>query len=170
MRTVWRLIKRVYAKQAFTGTGSRLHGTRWTSPGIPVVYTAESAALAAWEVVVHLRKHQFPSEYVLFRLQVPEDAITVLDPDQLPAGWDADPPSPATQEIGTRWVAGRSSLVLQVPSVVIRPESNFLINLEHPDFAALTIPKPEPFVFDPRYFARSRQTARPSPRRRPRPG
>jgi len=28
MRTAWRLIKRVYAKEAFTGTGSRLHGTR----------------------------------------------------------------------------------------------------------------------------------------------
>ena len=167
MRSVWRMIKRIYAKQAFTGIGSRLHGTRWTPPGIPVVYTAETAALAAWEVVVHLPKHQFPSNYVIFRLLVPEDAIAVLAPDALPAGWDTDPPSPATQAIGARWVAGRTSLVLQVPSVVIRPESNFLINPEHPEFAALTFPKPEPFVFDARYFARPRQTARRSRRRRP---
>jgi len=76
----------------------------------------------------------------------------------------------AAQAIGARWVARGTSLVLQVPSVVIRPESNFLINPEHREFAALTIPKPEPFVFDLRYFARPRQTARRSPRRRPRPG
>lgn len=36
MRTAWRLIKGVYAKEAFTGTGSRLHGTRWTPRGVPV--------------------------------------------------------------------------------------------------------------------------------------
>jgi RES domain-containing protein len=161
MRTVWRLIKAAYAKEAFAGAGSRLHGTRWTSRGIPVVYTAESAALAAWEVVVHLPKHALPSDYVLFRVQVPEDTVTVPEPSDLPAGWDADPPSPATQAIGTRWAASRSSLVLQVPSVVIRPETNFLISPEHPDFTRLIISTPEPFLFDPTAFTRSR----PQPRR-----
>lgn len=152
MPTAWRLVKGAFAKEAFTGTGSRLHGTRWTPRGIPVVYTAESAALAAWEVVVHLHRRAFPSDYVIYRVELPEDTITRLEPRQLPSDWDADPPSPATQAMGLRWVTSRSSLVLQVPSVVIRPESNFLINPEHPDFRRLTISPPEPFLFDPRSF------------------
>jgi RES domain-containing protein len=160
MRTAWRLIKRVYAKEAFTGTGSRLHGTRWTPRGVPVVYTAESAALAAWEVVIHLPQHALPSAYVLFRVELPEASITRLGAGDLPAGWDANPPPLAVQAIGARWVASRSSLVLQVPSIVIRPESNFLINPAHPDFGQLTISKPEPFLFDPRYFTRSRRRGR----------
>ncbi len=160
MRTVWRLLKRAYAKEAFTGSGSRLHGTRWTPRGVPVVYTAESAALAAWEVVIHLPRHEFPSDYVIFRVELPEGAITRLEPRDLPAGWDANPPSPAAQAIGARWVVSRFSLALQVPSTVIRPESNFLINPEHPDFGRLTISRPEPLLFDPRYFTRSRRPAR----------
>ena len=160
MRTAWRLIKRVYAKEAFTGTGSRLHGTRWTPRGVPVVHTAESAALAAWEVVIHLPQHALPSDYVIVRVELPEEAITRLEPRDLPAGWDATPPSPAVKAMGARWVASRSSLVLQVPSIVIRPESNFLINPAHPDFGRLTISKPERFLFDPRYFSGSRRRAR----------
>ena len=91
MRTAWRLIKRVYATEAFTGTGSRLHGTRWTPRGVPVVHTAESAALAAWEVVIHLPQHALPSDYVIVRVELPEEAITRLEPRDLPAGWDATP-------------------------------------------------------------------------------
>lgn len=110
--------------------------------------------------MIHLPTHAFPSDYVLFRVEPPEEAIRRLESRDLPAGWDANPPSPAAQAIGARWVASRSSLVLQVPSIVIRSESNFLINPAHPDSGRLTISKPELFLFDPRDLTGSRRRAR----------
>jgi RES domain-containing protein len=51
---VWRLCRRQYAVTAFSGIGAKLWGGRWNAPGYPVVYTADSLALAALETFVHL--------------------------------------------------------------------------------------------------------------------
>jgi RES domain-containing protein len=40
--------------------------------------------------------------------------------------------------------------VLELPSVIIRGEPNYLLNPAHPDFRKIVIGKPEPFSFDPR--------------------
>jgi RES domain-containing protein len=40
--------------------------------------------------------------------------------------------------------------VLQIPSVLVPEEHNFLLNPEHGDFARLRFGKPQPFRFDPR--------------------
>nr|WP_180996015.1 RES family NAD+ phosphorylase [Tabrizicola aquatica] len=37
-----------------SGEGTRKHGGRWNSPGLPAVYCASSLALAALEVFVNL--------------------------------------------------------------------------------------------------------------------
>ena len=42
---IWRLCRRPFAD--LSGDGARLYGGRWNSPGRPMVYAAESAALAA---------------------------------------------------------------------------------------------------------------------------
>jgi RES domain-containing protein len=42
------------------------------------------------------------------------------------------------------------SAVLELPSVIIPSESNFLLNTSHPDFKLITIGKPEAFSFDSR--------------------
>lgn len=156
MLTAWRLVKTAYAKTAFTGEGSFQFARRWNPPGIRMVYTAETASLAVMEVLVHLARSELPSAHTIFRVTIPESLITTLDRRALPTDWDADPPSSTPQTIGKRWIDRRVSVVLRVPSVVTRQESNFLINPAHPDFRRLTISPPEPFVFDPRSFARSR--------------
>jgi len=53
--TSWRIVAAARAAQAFAGEGARINGGRWNPPGAPVVYTAESAALAALEMLAHLR-------------------------------------------------------------------------------------------------------------------
>jgi RES domain-containing protein len=40
--------------------------------------------------------------------------------------------------------------VLEVPSVIVETESNYLLNPAHPDFTSLKLGTPEPFEFDPR--------------------
>jgi RES domain-containing protein len=45
--------------------------------------------------------------------------------------------------------SGRS-VVLQVPSVIVPDESNYLIDVQHPQFSKLRIGKPQAFRFDRR--------------------
>ena len=41
-------------------------------------------------------------------------------------------------------------VALRVPSVVVPGESNYLLNIAHPDFSQIVIGKPQPYRFDPR--------------------
>ena len=40
--------------------------------------------------------------------------------------------------------------MLELPSVIIPGEPNYLLNPEHPDFKKIAIGEPVPFCFDPR--------------------
>ena len=57
----------------------------------------------------------------------------------LPADWRSVPAPLSLQEIGDEWVDSMRSCVLEVPSVVVPHESNFILNPGHPDFASLEI-------------------------------
>lgn len=67
----------------------------------------------------------------------------------LPKEWNARPYTVASQRIGDAWVRENQSLVLKVPSVVVPPEHNYLINPRHPDADTLIIGDPEPLDADP---------------------
>ena len=54
----WRLVHARYVAHTFDGEGARLYGGRWNSPGRPAVYTVGSLALAALEVLVHLKSRK----------------------------------------------------------------------------------------------------------------
>ena len=47
----WRISKTRHAP--FDGTGARLRGARWNSPGRPVIYAADSFAGSILEVLAH---------------------------------------------------------------------------------------------------------------------
>jgi RES domain-containing protein len=151
MKTVvWRIVQRKFFKTAFTGEGARLFGGRWNSPGRAVVYTAQSQALAALEILVHLDSEKLLRHYLAIPVTIPPHFIERLPPSSLPKNWHAYPAPHSTRSIGDAWVAHAASPVLQVPSVVIPSESNFLLNPAHPQFSRLRIGEPVPFLFDPR--------------------
>ena len=149
MITAWRITKTVHAARAFDGEGARIAGGRWTSPGLPVVYTAENAALAALEVLVHLDVSTHPP-YVLIPCTFPPGIVLRLDRRRLSGHWRAYPAPAALQQLGDAWVKSGASAILEVPSVVIDMQANFLLNPAHPDFARVRTGKPVPFDFDPR--------------------
>jgi RES domain-containing protein len=61
---------------------------------------------------------------------------------------------PASRAFGETWVREARTAVLRVPSIAVnRLESNFVLNPGHPDFARITRAAPEPFAFNPRFFA-----------------
>jgi RES domain-containing protein len=151
MKTVvWRIVQRKFIKAAFTGEGARLFGGRWNSPGRAVIYTAQSQALAALELLVHLDSEKLLRHYLAIPVTIPPHLIERLSPSSLPKNWRVYPAPHSTRSIGDAWVARAASPVLQVPSVVIPSESNFLLNPAHPQFSRLRIGNPLPFLFDPR--------------------
>ena len=151
---LWRLVPRERADSAFSGEGARRFGGRWNPPGTSAVYLAEHLSLAALEILVHLPRAALSKPYLAFRVTVP-DGIAAEDwaPEQLPEGWDREPPADASQQAGAEWLARGSGLLLAVPSVIVPQERNFLVNRAHADWERLTIHSPEPFSFDHRLTA-----------------
>ena len=148
--TAWRIVKAGYTAKAFDGEGARLDGGRWNSPGVPVVYTSGSAALATLEMLVHLGRRGILGAYVLIGCSFDETLVSHLDPKRLPKNWRTYPAPPAVQALGDEWARSGSSAVLQVPSVVIPTEVNYVLNPRHPEFERMHVLSPQPFEIDAR--------------------
>jgi RES domain-containing protein len=150
----WRITQKRLAKTAFRGEGARLYGGLWNSPGIPMVYVAQSQSLAVLEVLVHLDTPALLDEYVFLDADFDDYLVTVLDRSSLPRNWKADPVPEAVQAVGDRWASSGSSVALRVPSVLVPEEFNFLLNPRHPDFAKIAVSRPHAFRFDVRLTRR----------------
>lgn len=150
MITAWRIVKAKHQSSAFDGEGARRAGGRWNSPGLPMIYTAQSAALAALEMLVHLNSGAVLSSYVLIPCSFMERVVLRLDRARLPARWRAHPAVPQLQLLGDAWLKNGLSAVLEVPSVIIPSESNYLLNPAHAEFASTSLGPTLPFDFDGR--------------------
>jgi RES domain-containing protein len=146
----WRITQQKHAKTAFSGEGARLYGGRWNSPGVAMVYVAQSQSLAVLEVLVHLDAPALLNKYVFLEATFDASLAIELDRASLPKNWRSDPIPKAVQAIGDRWASSGGSAVLRVPSVLVPEESNFLLNPRHPDFGKITVSRPQPFRFDAR--------------------
>jgi RES domain-containing protein len=155
MATGWRIVKSRYASTAFDGEGARLYGGRWNSPGTRMVYTSSTISLAVLEVLVHLQEASLLSSYSLISADLDDALVERLDHSMLPDGWRTYPAPSDLQRIGDDWVRSQRSVALEVPSVIVVRESNYLLNPTHPDFASVIIGEPEPFTFDERLLAGS---------------
>jgi len=138
----------------FDGTGAKLTGGRWNSPGRPVIYAAETFAGALLEVLVHANLGRVPRTHAVIEITIPESVlIEIVRPEGIPE-WDA-PDQIASREFGDRWLQELRSGVLLVPSFVARGrERNVLINPEHDDFGRITASEPEDLLWDERLFRR----------------
>ena len=152
MPEAWRIVKAKHAATAFSGDGAAKTGGRWNSRGVPVVYASSTKSLAALETLVHLNP-PVPFKYVAFRIHFDAALVEKLPRNRLPADWQTEPPASSGKAIGDAWVRSMRSPVLEVPSVIISGEPNYLLNPAHQDFKRLSIGKPEPFTFDPRLLA-----------------
>jgi RES domain-containing protein len=146
--TAWRIVKARHVARAFDGEGARVEGGRWNSPGTPVVYTSQSAALAALEMLVHLGRGAILAAYVLIPCTFDDALVSRLDRRRLPRNWRSYPAPPELQLMGDEWARSSGSAVLEVPSAVIETDSNYLLNPHHADFHKIRVMEPQPFEFD----------------------
>ena len=136
----------------FDGTGAKLTGGRWNSPGRAVIYAAETFAGATLEVLVHINLAKMPRNYAYIEISVPHDvSIETVSPEDVP-GWD-DPDQAASRAIGDRWLADARSTVLLVPSLLTGGvERNVLINPVHSAFWRISATEANAVPWDSRLF------------------
>ena len=148
----WRLVSEARAHDAFSGEGARLYGGRWNPHGLRATYLSSTRSLAALEVLVH-QAEQVPSgRFLFFEVRFPEHFVTTVEPATLEENWRSYPPRNSTVAVGVGWLKTRSSPVLQVPSIMIPEESNYLLNPEHPRAEEIEIGAPRAFTFDHRFL------------------
>lgn len=150
MIKAWRIVKTRFATDAFDGEGAREFGGRFNSVGIPVVYTAGSRSLALLEMLVHIGDEKILPSYSICLTEFDPSIVEKLEIADLPADWQDDPPPPGLLAMGDTWIASGRSAVLQVPSVIVPGENNYLINPNHADFRRIRIGAAVPFTFDER--------------------
>jgi RES domain-containing protein len=151
---VYRIEREKYLDTTLQGIGAALtEGYRWNSLNTYLVYTADSRALATIEVSVHLDfSEDLPIDRFYVEIDIPNDVeILELSIEQLPDNWDSKPPILETQYIGDDFVSQNSAAVLKVPSSIVPPEFNYLINPKHPDSAKIKVISTKKLQFDNRF-------------------
>ncbi|NLD38708.1 MAG: RES family NAD+ phosphorylase [Desulfatiglans sp.] len=157
MILAWRIVSAAYQESAFTGDGAKTYGGRWNSKGVPVIYTAESLALASIEILVNLSSAKLLDNYVKIPVHFEENLVQALPFKDLPSDWNNRPVSQSTQILGDKWFKEQRSAVLRVPSVVVPEEYVYLLNPVHPDFTKIEIGTPVAYHFDTRLIKKDDQ-------------
>ncbi len=149
---VYRIVSKQYSKD-LKGTGAGLYGGRWNPVGTPLLYTAQHRSLALCEMMVNLDKVHIKQDYDLIAINIPDRlAIKKVTSRQLPASWNEKRMDAETQFIGKKFVDTGKYIGMEVPSIVIPEESNFLFNPMHADFKKIKIVDQKKFIFDERLF------------------
>ena len=151
--SAWRILKAKYQDEPLCGEGARRVGGRWNPKGTPLVYLADSVALAMLEVLVHLRDSDTLAKYALAKVSFDSTLVQELRHENLPADWRVFPHPLSTKEIGRQWTASQSSALLKVPSSVSPRDANYLLNPQHPDLSEVEVGEVSALSFDPRLFA-----------------
>lgn len=134
----------------FDATGSTLYPGRWNTAASPMIYASEHYSTAMLEKLVRGSGHLPPNQHFI-EITIPNGiSYEMADPARLPA-WD-DPSCTVSKPFGAAWQMGRRSLLLIVPSIVARMESNFLLNPDHEEFPRVTHGLHRPVWWDRRLF------------------
>jgi len=150
MRRVYRISLAKHARD-LSGKGARLTGGRWNTKDTAVIYTSESRSLAAMEYLVHVSLANMPPEITITSIEIPQSLVPItINISDLPKDWRRSPPPFLLGELGAKWVSSMESLLLRVPSAIIKHEFNILMNPSHPDIKKINIGEVEDFIYDER--------------------
>ena len=121
--------------------------------GVLMCLALATLSLAILEIMVHLEDYAvLCSKYSFIPIEIPSDAISVVDPTTLPSGWDSAAPGSTSQQIGDSWASALRSPILSVPMVLVPDERNYLLNPIHPDFGRIIIGKAQKLPFNRRFI------------------
>lgn len=148
---MYRITQKEYSED-LSGNGARLFGGRWNSEGIFALYTSSSRSLALLETLAHTPAKMLDVRvYHLITLSVPDNILTqkILVKNLLP-GWDAPDTRPHTKKIGDAFLSNKKELLLEVPSVMMSEEINYVLNPLHEDMKRVKLINKRRIYFDKR--------------------
>lgn len=101
------------------------------------------------EIAVHI---DVPTNRYYVEIDIPDD-IEMLEfgIEDLPENWHSKPPILEPQYIENDFVLQKSGAILKVPSSIVHPEFNYLINPNHPDSAKIKVISSQNLTFDIRF-------------------
>jgi len=111
---------------------------------------AESVSLAVLENLVHMSRQDFPSNYVCVTAVLPDDLRIATEQDLRVRRKLRDL---SLRDLGDWWIESKESAVLEVASLVVAHEHNYLLNPAHPDLEKIVVQPPALFRFDARLFS-----------------
>jgi RES domain-containing protein len=146
----WRACK--VRHHPYDGTGARLIGGRWNSPGRPVIYASDSFAGALLEILAHsARPRTLPGPHHAVEMQIPDALVERLEPEALPRWGERD--SHQARAFGDAWLAEARTPVLVVPAIPSRPVGRtVLVNPVHPTAGRIVRGLPFSVPWDERLF------------------
>lgn len=114
-----------------------------------MLYCACSVSLCCLEVLVHTDPDLIPDNLVWSWVDLPSE------PEVFDGGWRITDPG-LTRSFGKRWIDGRGSVAMRVPSVIVPHtdvDFNVLLNPTHDTWTNLHWQRGGKFAFDPRLFS-----------------
>lgn len=128
--------------------------SRWNKDNEYVIYASQSRALATLENIAHMSiLPAIPFETIVISISDDKELYKRISSKKLPADWRSIASYAALQEMGSEWYRSNESLILQVPSVIIPQEFNYVINTRHPDFTKhVKLLRNEPYYWEKRLF------------------
>jgi len=148
---LYRITQQEFAED-LSGNGARLFGGRWNSEGFFALYTSSSRSLALLETLAHTPAKMLEVKvYHLITLAVPDNLVTQkVAVKNLQNGWDAPDTRPFTKKIGDAFLTEKKYLMMQVPSVMMPEEMNYVINPMHTDMKQVKLVNKRRIDFDKR--------------------
>lgn len=134
------------------GDGGLYVAGRWHHAGTPVLYAAATPGLAVLEILTRIHPRHFRERTIvcLDLLEAGLETVTDAHLLQLQRDAPADDPLATTRDHGSLWLREARSLVLEVPSIVLPLERNYLINPLHPDMKRVRVVLEQVITLDPR--------------------
>lgn len=121
-----------------------------------MVYTAAHRSLSILEVLVHIKggagmgRIAISAPFYVYAVSFDPALLEESPISSLPAGWNSEPLTAASQSHGDAWVLAARSAVLAVPSVIVPEERNYVLNPNHQHFREIKIGPPVACSVDPR--------------------
>jgi len=146
---VFRIASAKYSK-TLTASGKK---ARWNRDNQFTLYAGQYRSLSSLELVVHQRiSSVLKYEVMVIHLADRKNLYTKIDLKDLPKNWKETAAYSILQDTGSNWYENHKSLILQVPSVIIPQEYNYIINTMHPDYKKenIRLLKNEEFFWDKR--------------------
>jgi RES domain-containing protein len=147
---VYRLAHQKYAAD-ISGTGAKLTGGRWNTPGTAILYASEHISLALLEVLANTHTLDQLQQINLVEISLPvKPPSAEVKLSQLKTNWWED--FDYTQWIGDEMMKASEALIIKCPSAIVNSEHNYLINPAHPYFKKIKATIKTDFRFDERLF------------------